>query len=196
MTSTLALGTMLWPLLFLFYHKEVLQKRYLSQHSFGFSHAVSSWLQQTQENSSESLMILRNTRKTMDAQVDSEEPNRLSEELLKCLISIFLKMNQISEKEETTINTVTKNTLSCINPRGFTPKTTFNCKARSSFNTDKVPNIDPYGIISDSDGMLTDIGPYKKFIGITRHSLRASHFSDSNLVTRKLRYTLPPSDSR
>lgn len=196
MTSTLALGTMLWPLLFLFYHKEVLQKRYLSQHSFAFSHAVRSWLQQTQENSSESLMILRNTKKTMDAQVDSEEPNRLSEELLKCLISIFLKMNQISEKEETTINTVTKNTLSCINPRGFTPKTTFNCKARSSFNTDKVPNIDPYGIISDSDGMLTDIGPYKKFIGITRHSLRASHFSDSNLVTRKLRYTLPPSDSR
>jgi len=133
-------------------------------------------------------MILRNRNKTIRAEVDSEEPNGLSEELLKCLISVFLKMNRTSpENEEATVETATKNTLSCIKPKGFTPKATFSCKARTSFNTDNVPNFGPYGIVSDSEGMATDIGPYKKFIQITRNSLRMAHFSDSNLITRKLR---------
>ncbi|GMH04272.1 hypothetical protein Nepgr_006111 [Nepenthes gracilis] len=119
------------------------------------------------------------------AEINIEKPNRVSEELLKCLIGLFLKMNQLTEESEGATS-ATKHTLSCINSRAFTPKTTFNCKARSSFNNDNAFNLDNYGISPDYDGILRDAGPYKNFIQITRSSLNTAHISHFNRATRKL----------
>ncbi|KAL2940480.1 Dual-specificity RNA methyltransferase RlmN [Bienertia sinuspersici] len=67
---------------------------------------------------------------SIDAAASSDEPNRLSEELLKCLISIFVKLNQTSAENEH-VTAANKHTLNCINSKGFSPKNTFSCKARN-----------------------------------------------------------------
>ncbi|KAK7321518.1 hypothetical protein VNO77_32245 [Canavalia gladiata] len=112
-----------------------------------------------------------------------EKPNDLSEELLKCLIGIFLELNRASlDREES--ETVPKLTLSCMKSTGFKARTSFNCKAPSNGNASC---LDPYGISSDLDCTPRDVGPYKDFIQITRSSLDIDQFSQCLPAFRKLR---------
>ncbi|XAR72009.1 hypothetical protein NMG60_11018497 [Bertholletia excelsa] len=108
-----------------------------------------------------------------DAQVD---PNELSEDLMKCLIGIFLQLNQASLGSKGSA-IVPKHPLSCMNSKGFISKTAFNCKA-PIFSLDNTSNIDPYGILPDFDGTIRDVGPYKNFIHITRSSHDTGNISD------------------
>ncbi|KAJ8765860.1 hypothetical protein K2173_020376 [Erythroxylum novogranatense] len=120
-------------------------------------------------------------------EIRSDKPNELSEELLGCLIGLFLDLNQAPQDREIPA-TVPKLNLSCMNPKGS--KTLFNCKASLSLFNQNVSNLDPYGIIPDLDGTIRDIGPYKNFIQITRNSLDVSQFSESSPMARKFRNLL------
>ncbi|KAB2609744.1 hypothetical protein D8674_041955 [Pyrus ussuriensis x Pyrus communis] len=115
------------------------------------------------------------------------KPNELSEELLKCLVSIFLELKQASlDKEGSSV--VPKLALSCMNSKGLIPKTSFNCTSSTIFFNDNTSsNADPYCILPDLDGAVRDIGPYKNFIQITRSSFDVSRLSECLNAIEKLR---------
>ncbi|XP_024029473.1 uncharacterized protein LOC21394676 [Morus notabilis] len=119
------------------------------------------------------------------------KPNEISEELLKCLIGIFLELKQTSlDKEGSAPPNVPKIALSCMNSKGFTGKTSLiNCKYSPTFLFNyNSSNFDPYGIFPDLEyGSTRDVGPYKNFIHITTSSLDISRFSRCLTGIRKLR---------
>ncbi|PON76334.1 Ternary complex factor MIP1, leucine-zipper [Trema orientale] len=111
-------------------------------------------------------------------------PNELSEELLKCLIGIFLELNQTSmDREGSPI--VPKLALSCMNSKGLIGKASFNCKPPTFLFNYSSSNSDPYDILPDLD--LRDVGPYKNFIHITSSSLDITRFSECLTGFRRLR---------
>jgi hypothetical protein len=115
------------------------------------------------------------------------KPNQLSEKLLKCLIGIFLELKQTSlDKEGSSV--VPKLTLSCMNSKGFMPKTSFNCKSSATLFNYNTSHVDPYCILSDVEGSLRDVGPYKNFIQITRSSVDIRRLSDCLNGIGKLRW--------
>ncbi|XP_058099264.1 uncharacterized protein LOC131243739 isoform X2 [Magnolia sinica] len=124
-----------------------------------------------------------------EAEMDSEKPNKLAEDLIKCLISIFLKLNRTPSvqptADEPSSAAIPKLALSCMSSRGFMSKTTFNCKTPMS--DDHRSTLDPYGVLSDQDGPLGDVGPYKNFIHFTKSSLDMSRVSECLPAVRKLR---------
>ncbi|KAE7996775.1 hypothetical protein FH972_001466 [Carpinus fangiana] len=117
-----------------------------------------------------------------------EKPNELSEKLIKCLIGIFLELNQASMDREGSA-VVPKLTLPCMKSKGFIAKTTFNsCRTVPTFLfNDSTSNLDPYGMLPDLDGAVRDVGPYKNFIQITRSSIDIGRFSECSPAMRKLR---------
>ncbi|XP_050208803.1 uncharacterized protein LOC126659550 [Mercurialis annua] len=117
-----------------------------------------------------------------------KEPNELSEELIKCLISIYLDLNQLPQSNKQESAVVPKLSLSCMNSKGS--KNSFNCKASMFQFNDNMSNIDPYGIMPDFDSTTRDIGPYKDFIQITRNSIDFSRFSEQTGKLRALMHTL------
>lgn len=116
-----------------------------------------------------------------------EKPNELSEELLKCLIGIFLELNKASLDREESQTTVPRLALSCMKSTGFMSKTSFNCKTPSVLSNVSAYYLDPYGTSSDLDCKARDVGPYKDFIQITRSSLDIESFSQCLPAFRKLR---------
>ncbi|CDP00103.1 unnamed protein product [Coffea canephora] len=122
----------------------------------------------------------------IEIEIDFEKPNKLSEELIKCMIGIYLEMKQASfEMKGSAI--VPKCSLSSMKPRGLMSKTSFSCTVSPfSWDSDK-SNIDPYRILQDLDGSIRDIGPYKDFVQITRNSVDKSYLSECHPAMRKLR---------
>jgi hypothetical protein len=119
-----------------------------------------------------------------------EKPNELSEELLKCLIGIFLELNQASLDIKGSETTIPRITLSCKKSKGFILKTSSNCKTNSFLSNGNASCLDPYGISSDLDCTARDVGPYNNFIQITRSSLDTEFFSHCLPAFRKLRFIL------
>ncbi|XP_048231719.1 uncharacterized protein LOC8261658 isoform X1 [Ricinus communis] len=125
----------------------------------------------------------------MYKEIKEEKPNGLSEELIKCLIGIFLDLNQVPQnREESTAAIVPKLSLSCMHSKGS--KHSFNCKASMFLFTNNISNLDPYGIMPDLDSTIRDIGPYKNFIQIGRNSLDLRRLSECSAVAGKLRVLL------
>ncbi|XXG75207.1 hypothetical protein AAC387_Pa07g3767 [Persea americana] len=123
--------------------------------------------------------------------VNMEKPNRISEELIKCLIGIFLKLNyrqSLLESESSAM--VPKLTLSCRRSKGFMPKTSFNCKTPLSLAQNNKSMLDPYGVLPDLHGAVRDVGPYKYFIHLTRSSLDMTHISHCHPAIEKLRFLM------
>uniref|UniRef100_A0A7N0TXW2 DUF547 domain-containing protein n=1 Tax=Kalanchoe fedtschenkoi TaxID=63787 RepID=A0A7N0TXW2_KALFE len=119
-------------------------------------------------------------------EIRSQKPNDLSEQLIKCLIDMFLKMNQSSCMDCQGSNAIPKLNIPCVN-------SSFNCKSSAlpSNDTTSKTSFDPYGVLSDIDAAARDIGPYNKFTPITRGSFdvsRSLHPSNGNL--RVLLYKL------
>ncbi|XP_057476239.1 uncharacterized protein LOC130777976 isoform X2 [Actinidia eriantha] len=150
--------------------------------SFGSSMDVQSLSSMKSSVTTEDIVeTSRRTRRSrnrshLDTQFGVEKPNKLSEELMTCLIGIFLKLNQVSLAGKGSA-VVPKHSLSCVNSKGFLSKNTFNCKA-PAFSFDNTSNIDPYGILPDFDVPIREVGPYKNFIQITRSSLDISQVSE------------------
>ncbi|KAI3748749.1 hypothetical protein L6452_12044 [Arctium lappa] len=113
--------------------------------------------------------------------LDTKSPNKLSEDLIKCLIGIFLEMNQALADGEDYV----PKQISCMNSKSF--KTSFNCTAPPFFFNNHASNLDPYAILLDFDGGIRDIGPYKTFTQITRNSLDHTRISQCSRQVGKLR---------
>ncbi|KAL3650144.1 hypothetical protein CASFOL_006547 [Castilleja foliolosa] len=120
--------------------------------------------------------------------IDSESinPNKLSVELIKCLMGIFLKLNQTYNKSKGATN-LTKHTLTCINSKGLVCKAAFSCTAPVFPFGCYAPQLDPYEILPEPDVNVRDIGPYKNFIQITRSTLDVSRLSECLPDMRRLR---------
>ncbi|KAJ6720451.1 hypothetical protein OIU85_023645 [Salix viminalis] len=115
----------------------------------------------------------------------NENPNELSEELVKSLITIFLLLNQAPPHDREELAIVPKLSLSCMNPKG--PKTLFSSKASIFPFNHNESNLDPYRIMPDLDSIVRDIGPYKNFIQIERNSLDVRRLSECLPMAGKLR---------
>ncbi|KAL9683779.1 hypothetical protein QQ045_021204 [Rhodiola kirilowii] len=118
-------------------------------------------------------------------ELKTHRPNDLSEQLIKCLIDVFLKMNQSSMDSQGYSDAIPKLNIPCVN-------STFNCKSSALPSNDGTrTSFDPYGVLSDIYVAARDIGPYNRFIPITRGSLDVSHcFHASNGSLRVLLYKL------
>ncbi|KAJ9539977.1 hypothetical protein OSB04_026483 [Centaurea solstitialis] len=112
---------------------------------------------------------------------DTKSPNKLSEDLIKCLIGIFVELNEPLPDGEDYV----PKQISCMNSKSF--KTTFNCTAPPFFSNNHSSNLDPYAILLDFDGGIRDIGPYKSFTQITRNSLDHTRISQCSTQVGKLR---------
>nr|GLL20858.1 uncharacterized protein LOC109186754 [Ipomoea trifida] len=123
-----------------------------------------------------------------DIEISCEKPNKLSEELIKCVITIFLKLNKASLECRGGSSPV----LSCKKSKGFMSKTSLNCAAPTFSFNDYASNLDPYGILVDiGDGSsITEIGSYKNFIQVSRTSLDTRHISECLPEMGKLRILL------
>ncbi|OVA05934.1 protein of unknown function DUF547 [Macleaya cordata] len=121
-------------------------------------------------------------------EINSEKPNRLSEELIKCLIGIFLRLNRpLAELDCKESVLVPKLTVSCMNTKGLVSKTPFNCKSPMFSLDDKKSILDPYGVMPDLDRTFRDVGPYKNFIQVTGSSLDINSVSEFYPEITKLR---------
>jgi hypothetical protein len=101
-----------------------------------------------------------------EAKLDnSSDPNKLSEELLKCLMSIFSQMS-LSEKSEEEQSTSTS------------------VSGSSSICSDSSDSGDPYGIL---DFGKRDIGSYKNFIVVEGSSFNPNLVGESSLPRRRLK---------
>ncbi|XP_071738514.1 uncharacterized protein [Rutidosis leptorrhynchoides] len=111
---------------------------------------------------------------------DTKNPNKLSEDLIQCLIAIFLKLYQpLLDGEE-----MLPKQISC---KSFISKSTFNCTAPTFFfNNNGSRYLDPYATLLDFDGGIRDIGPYKTFTQITRNTLDHTRISECSKEVGKL----------
>ncbi|XP_052624636.1 uncharacterized protein LOC111905752 isoform X1 [Lactuca sativa] len=118
----------------------------------------------------------------------TKNPNKLSEDLIKCLIGIFLELNQPLIDSEEGSDIVPKH-ISCMNSKSFISKTAFNCTCTppTFFFNNNASNLDPYATLLDSDYTIRDIGPYKTFTQITRNTLDHTRISECSKEVGKLR---------
>ncbi|KAL1204784.1 hypothetical protein V5N11_017393 [Cardamine amara subsp. amara] len=101
--------------------------------------------------------------------------NGVSEELVKCLMGIYLELNRASREREGS-RTVSKLSLSHLKNASFKRKSVYDQNAS---------NLDPYGAVMGTT--LRDIGEYKNFIHITRTSIDVSRLSDCSTSLVNLR---------
>ncbi|MCD7450739.1 hypothetical protein HAX54_008300 [Datura stramonium] len=135
-----------------------------------------------------------------DIEMENETPNKLSEEVIKCLINIYLKLNKASleSKGSSSIALKQSQISSKKSKSNFICSKTCTSAAAAvaaaaadvptfAFN-DYASNLDPYGILLDTDGSSNrEIGSYKNFIQVSRTSLNTSHISECLPQMGKLR---------
>ncbi|KAJ0263895.1 hypothetical protein HA466_0023410 [Hirschfeldia incana] len=102
-------------------------------------------------------------------------PNGVSEDLLKCLMGIYLELNRLSREREGS-RTVSKLSLSHLKNASFKRKSAYGQNAS---------NLDPYGVVMGTS--LRDIGEYKNFIHITRACIDVSRLYDCSTSLVNLR---------
>lgn len=112
-------------------------------------------------------------------------PNKLSELLIKILISIFQKLHQSSAPADCEEDAIAKLNISCMSSRSFISRSSFNSKS-PMYTTNNTQAQDPYGVLLD--GEERDIGPYKNFIHFTRSSLDISRIILCLPAIQRLRY--------
>ncbi|KAF9597133.1 hypothetical protein IFM89_015962 [Coptis chinensis] len=137
-------------------------------------------VERTSENHSEEQSLIN--RETCN-----EYSNRLSEDLINCLIQIFLKLNRsLAHFDYEESATVPKLGLSCINSRGLVAKNLLNCKPSMILSDNDRTFLDPYAILPDVDITIGDMGPYKNFIQLTRSTLDMSQLPECYAEIGKL----------
>jgi hypothetical protein len=107
--------------------------------------------------------------------VQETTPNGVSEDLVKCLMGIYLELNRSSREREGS-KTVSKLSLTHLKNASFKRKSVYDHNAS---------NLDPYGAVMGTS--LRDIGEYKNFIHITRTSIDVSRLSDCSTSLVNLR---------
>lgn len=96
-----------------------------------------------------------------------EDPNEVSEQLINCLIGIYLELNQVSSKTKGDAAALMSSRPSSCSRKSNT----------YSYYQNEM-NLDPYHVLPESSGGVTrDIGPYKNFIHISRSSIDVTRFT-------------------
>lgn len=148
--------------------------------------SCSSAVETEEESGNSRFSNSRMVHNRIDTESEIVNPNKLSVELIKCLMGIFLKLNQTRFRSKGTTN-LTKHTLTCMNSKGLVSKATFNCRTPVFPFNDNASDLDPYEILPEPDVNIRDVGPYKNFIQITRSTLDTSHLSECLPAMRRLR---------
>lgn len=110
------------------------------------------------------------------------EPNLLSEEMVLCLSSIFLRLTRHSSASDwETSSNVSHSTLSSI--WSLTSRNSVSCNP-SRDATEEIEFIDPYKICNES--IRRNVGPYQYYQEITSSSLDYSKIPRAALFLKKL----------
>ncbi|XP_030448064.1 uncharacterized protein LOC115670840 isoform X1 [Syzygium oleosum] len=107
------------------------------------------------------------------------EPNKLSENIMKCLNFVFirlLRMSRVMELEKS--GPVSRSLNSTLNSRSFRVETGLSSRQQ-----------DPYGVFDMEDSIPRDIGPYKNLVRFTASSMDPKCISSSSSIPllKKLR---------
>ncbi|KAL6506406.1 hypothetical protein OROGR_024587 [Orobanche gracilis] len=106
-------------------------------------------------------------------------PNKLSENIMKCLVFIFVRLlrtSRVMELEKS--GPVARSTNFSMT---FRAETSSNSKASLTFQKDSRQQ-DPYGIFDSEDSIPRDIGPYKNLIRFTSSSMDMKCIQNSSSV--------------
>ncbi|KZV55455.1 hypothetical protein F511_32002 [Dorcoceras hygrometricum] len=122
----------------------------------------------------------------LDTESEMENPSKLSVELVKCLIGIFLNLDKATFKRKASAN-LPKNSVTCVNSKSLVSKATLSCSANVFPFSHNVSHIDPYGVLHEPDFTVRDVGPYKNFIQITKRSVDPTRVSECLPAMRRLR---------
>eukprot|EP01018_Ginkgo_biloba_P021407 Gb_10011 [translate_table: standard] len=118
----------------------------------------------------------------------STQPNKLSEEIVKCLLSIFLKLTKPSlGTEYETSSMMSQSTVSTISSRSYVSRSSLSCKTPMD-RSEEIYFRDPYGVCVESASR--DIGPYKHLHDITASSFDLTRIPSSASLLRRLRRSL------
>ncbi|XP_010554611.1 PREDICTED: uncharacterized protein LOC104824281 isoform X2 [Tarenaya hassleriana] len=148
-----------------------------SAHSrFSFAYASSDFFNATSTGFTDELDKLSRMQVTKGIQIVEakikDDPNDVSEQLIRCLIGIYLEMNQVSPGKAEGDVVPKRQSLPHSRRQSFSRKAnTYTCYYQNTLN------LDPYRILSDSSGVIRDVGPYNNFIHITKSSLDVSSFT-------------------
>eukprot|EP00253_Pinus_taeda_P008537 PITA_08537 len=117
--------------------------------------------------------------------VKDMDPNRLSEEMVKCLLSIFLRLAKQSIGSEQDMSpVVSRSTSSSISSRNYGSRGTVRCKTSMEIS-EEIDFRDPYGVCADSE--VRDIGPYKHLHDIITTSIDLSQIHITTPLLRRLK---------
>lgn len=114
-------------------------------------------------------------------------PNKLSENIMKCLIFIFVRLLRTSRAME----------IEKSGPLSRTANFSLSFRAESSLNSKaslllqkESKQQDPYGIFNMEESIPRDIGPYKNLVRFTSSSMDPKCISSSSSIPLllKLRY--------
>ncbi|XP_073305462.1 uncharacterized protein [Primulina huaijiensis] len=128
----------------------------------------------------------RTVNNRQDTESEIENPNKLSVELVKCLIGIFLNLNKATFRRKGSAN-LPKNSVTCVNSKALVSKATFSCSTNVFPFSPNVSHLDPYEVLHEPDFIIRDVGPYKNFIQITKRSVDSSRLSECLPAMRRLR---------
>ncbi|XP_030552037.1 uncharacterized protein LOC115756411 isoform X1 [Rhodamnia argentea] len=107
------------------------------------------------------------------------EPNKLSENIMKCLNFIFVRLLRTSRAMELEkLGPISRSLNSSLNSRSFRVETGLSSRQQ-----------DPYGVFEMEDSIPRDIGPYKNLVRFTASSMDPKCISSSSSIPllKKLR---------
>lgn len=127
--------------------------------------------------------------KPVSATIHSEEniqnwqPNKLSEEIIKCLNFIYIRLLRTTRTMELEKSSpISRSLHSSLSSRSF--------RVEAGSNSKESRQQDPYGIFNVEESIPRDIGPYKNLVMFTASSMDPKCVSSPSSLPllRKLRY--------
>ncbi|CAB4282741.1 unnamed protein product [Prunus armeniaca] len=108
----------------------------------------------------------------LEENIQNWQPNRLSEEIMKCLNFIYVRLLRTTRTMELEKSgPISRSLNSSITSRSFRDETTLNSKSSLVLLQKESRQQDPYGIFNVEDSIPRDIGPYKNLVIFTSISM-------------------------
>ncbi|XP_058199881.1 uncharacterized protein LOC131314939 isoform X1 [Rhododendron vialii] len=117
-------------------------------------------------------------------------PNKLAENIMKCLIFIFVRLLRTSRAMELEKSgAISRSANFPLSSRSFRVDTSSNISKASSLIQRESKQQDPYGIFNSEESIPRDIGPYKNLVMFTARNLDPKCISNSSSIplVQKLR---------
>ncbi|XP_020681440.1 uncharacterized protein LOC110098845 isoform X2 [Dendrobium catenatum] len=115
------------------------------------------------------------------------QPNKLSEEILRCLICIFLRLMRTSRPMELEkLNNISRSSNLISRTKSSRMVSSLNLNSRPNIHRQTVQK-DPYGIFQVQGSLVRDIGPYKNLVRFASSSLELKGIFNCLPLLNKLR---------